>query len=145
MGSLPNYQSYTADHVHCVRYLSNFCTLQTMSVKQHQTLTCASKENIVWHIKNWEKRTTVADKLKSLQSTLSVLLQNKSDIKKKATEKAHFTSQRVRLPAHDDMQESVKWSLDFSARNVPVSGPTLQKRECDSCILSVPNLNMSSR
>lgn len=103
MSSLPRYECYVADHVCCVLYLSDFCTIQH---NKHQTApkfyVCHHRDTIR-RVENGEKRSTVADKLKIHQDMLSTLLRNESDINKKALEKAHSTSQRVRLlPGYDN-------------------------------------------
>lgn len=53
-----------------------------MSVKQRRTLTFAANKDIIRHIENGEKWSTVANE-KIPQSALSTLLWNTSDIKKK--------------------------------------------------------------
>lgn len=82
IGSPPSYQCYVADQVCCALHLSIFALFNTMSVKQRRTLTFAANKDIIRHIENGEKWSTVANE-KIPQSALSTLLWNTSDIKKK--------------------------------------------------------------
>lgn len=140
MGSQPRYQCYVSDHVCRLLYLSEFCTFQH---NKRQTSTFAVKEDIIRHIENGRKRSTVADKLKVPRGMLSTLPQNKSDIKKNTAEKAHSTSWRARLPAYDGVERSVY--LLFCVRSAVVSRPMLHKKARNfACILGALNFTASS-
>lgn len=76
------------------------------SVRKRRMLTFATKLEFIRLLEKGEKKSSVVRTYKILQSTFSIILKNKADIKMKAGQSRHSDAQRVRTLPFKDVEGS---------------------------------------
>ncbi|KAH9371418.1 hypothetical protein HPB48_010981 [Haemaphysalis longicornis] len=104
-----------------------------MASAKRQNLPFAVKLEIINRVERGEKKSVVAAAHKIPRSTLSTILKNKAEMRAKA-DKTPGTrgARRVRTVVFEDVEAVVyKWFVDVPSRNIPVSGPMIERKAKD--------------
>lgn len=116
--------------------LDLYCVAVMASAKR-QNLPFAVKLEIINRVERGEKKSVVAAAHKIPRSTLSTILKNKAEIRAKADKRPDARgARRVRTAVFEDVEAAVyKWFVDVRSRNIPVSGPMIERKAKDMAFL----------
>lgn len=114
--------------------------------KKRKFLSLEEKAKIIAEAEGGRKKANIAHDFGISPSSLSTVLKNKDSIHKALASGTCSQHKKVTLPKHDELDKAVyTWFVDARARNIPLSGATVQQKALQyACLLGLDDFKAST-
>lgn len=117
-----------------------------VATKKRKFLSLEEKAQIIAEAAAGRKKANIAHDFGISPSSLSTVLKNKDSIHKALASGTSAQHKKVTLPKHDELDKAVyTWFVDARAKNIPLSGATVQQKALNyACLLGLDDFKAST-